>query len=153
MPRTLAAVPLSLKEVEQTYPLARALAPELDLETWLAFAQRRIVDSPNSGIVGVRDERGYFYGLLGYLVRHDLTAGTTLEVDMAIAMEVLDRAGTVAVLADEIESIAGRLDCSAIHIHLRPEQHRLRRLLEGGGHSIRSVVLGKLAGLPVAAPD
>ena len=146
MPRTLAAAPLALADVLQAFPLARALLPQLELETWRDFARRRLGRPATRGIVAVRDERGYFYALFSYEVRHALGDGATLEVGLAIAMEMIDRSGPAAVLLREIDTLAARLRCAAVHVHLRPDQRRLRRWLESSGHSVRSVVMVKALG-------
>ncbi len=145
MIRNLCAVALSADEAAQAFPLARALVPELDLPSWLAFVRKRAGGSATRGLIGVRDDDGYFHGLYGYEVRYDLTDGATLDIDLAIAMELLDRAGAAAVLMDEIQERARRLDCNAVHVHLKPHQRRLRRWFEAEGHSLQSVTLAKPA--------
>ena len=143
MLRKLDAVPLTYDTARQVFPLAQSLVPSLDLSDWLAFAHREIAAVGTGGIVGLRDERGYFYGLFGYRVRHDILGGPALAIEFAAVMDLLDHAGPAAVLAREIEAIATRLGCADVHVHLRPEQRRLRRLLKGHGHNLRGFVLEK----------
>ncbi len=145
MIRKLCAVALRAEQAAQVFPLARALVPELDLPSWLAFARKRAGTSTSRGLIGMRDDDGYFHGLYGYEVRHDLSDGATLDVDLAIALELLDRAGAAALLLDEIDARARRLGCNAVHVHLKPHQRRLRRCFEGDGHSLQSVMLAKPA--------
>jgi hypothetical protein len=151
MIRNLTATSLGIEQLPQAFPLARALVSNLDLEAWLAFARRRSGDTDTGGIVGVCDERGYFHGLFGYEVRQDLAQGTTLAIDMAIAMELLDRGGAAAVLIGEIDGIAAKLGCRAVHVRLRPEQRGLRRGLERAGHQVQGIILGKPANRPHAS--
>ena len=141
MVRTFAAAPLAPADVPQAFPLARALMPQLDLTAWLEFARRRAGKPAARGIVAVRDDRGYFHGLFSYEVRHALGEGATLEVDVAIAMELLDRSGPAAVLLDEIDVLAARLGCAAVQVRLRPDQRRLRRWFEALGYAIQDVAM------------
>jgi hypothetical protein len=139
----LQAVPLDEEQLVQVFPLVRSVAPDLELAAWQGFARRYIGESSAGGIVGIRDERGYFHGLFGYRVRAGLSGGKTLEVDWATAMELLDRTGPAPMLIEAIEAIAARLDCAELLIHLKPGQRRLRRWFEGVGHSVQAVVLGR----------
>jgi len=139
----LEAVPVTLETAGQVYPLVRSLVPELELDSWLSFARRHIEGPETAGIVGVRDERGYFHGLFGYQVRHDVLTGPTLDVGLAMAVNLLDRTGAGAVLVRSIEALAVTLGCAATQIRLSVEQRQLRRWLEGEGHALRCVVLAK----------
>ncbi|MBI3512464.1 MAG: hypothetical protein HY060_00060 [Proteobacteria bacterium] len=151
MPRTLVAAPLAPDDLLQAFPLARALVPQLELTTWLDFARRQSGKPTSHGIIAVRDDRGYFHGLFSYEIRHALGDGVTLEVGLAVAMELLDRAGpAAAVLLEEIDALAARLRCAAVQVHLRPDQRRLRRRFEGSGHGVCGVVLGRT--IVAAAP-
>jgi len=143
MVRKLDAVPLTRQTASQVFPLAQSLVPHLDLEGWLAFAHRAIAAAGSGGIIGLRDDLGYFHGFFGYFVRHDGLGGPVLAIEHAAAMDLLDRAGSAAVLAQEIESVAAQLGCADVHVHLRPAQRRLRRLLEAEGHTLRGIVLEK----------
>src|SRR5579872_6822274 len=100
----LEAVPVTLETAGQLYPLVRSLVPELELDGWLLFARRHIEGPETAGIVGVRDERGYFHGLFGYQVRYDVRTGPTLDVGLAMAVNLLDRTGAGAVLVRAIEA-------------------------------------------------
>jgi len=139
----LEAVPVTLETASQVFPLARSLVPELELDGWLAFARRQIERPETAGIVGVRDERGYFHGLFNYEVRHDVRTGPILDVGMAMAVNLLDRAGAGAVLVRAIDAMAVALGCAGTQIRLTAEQRQLRRWLEGEGHALRCVVLEK----------
>ncbi len=143
MARQLEPVRLNEEQIVQVFPLVRSVVPDLDLEAWQSFARRYTGDISAGGIIGIRDERGYFHGVFGCRVRPGLSGGSTLEVSWATALELLDRAGPAPMLIEAIEATAARLDCAEIQVHLKPEQRRLRRWFEGVGHSVQAVVLGR----------
>lgn len=143
MDRSLVAVPLTAEQAVQIFPLARALAPELDLDAWRRFARRRSNEPDVRGIIGIRDTLGYFHALFDYEIRQDVTARPTLEIGLAVALDLLDGASSTTILMNEIDALAARLGCHAVHVRLRPNQRRLRRSLERDGHSLQSIVLGK----------
>ncbi len=147
MPSRLEAVPLTRETARQIFPLAQSVMPDLGIEAWLTFARRQGGDPADGGILGIRDERGYFLGLFDYRVRRDLAgAGPTLEVALATAMDLVDRNGAAALLVKEIETLAAGLGCHATQIRLRPKQRRLRRSFERAGHELEAVVLTKSVG-------
>ena len=143
MTRQLEPVALNEDQIVQVFPLVRSVVPDLELEAWRAFARRYTGAASAGGIIGIRDERGYFHVVFGCRVRPGLSGGSTLEVTWATAMELLDRTGPAPILIEAIEATAARLDCAEIQVHLKPEQRRPRRWFEGVGHSVQAVILGR----------
>lgn len=140
--QALAPVPLTAAQIPQAFPLARIFAPNLDLDTWLAFAAQRAT-SDMGGIVALRDERGYFRGLYGYLARHDLLDGLVLEVDVAITIDLANRTEAAAAMTSEINGLSRKLGCGGVHVRLRPDQRWLRRWFERHGYEVCAVTLAK----------
>jgi hypothetical protein len=138
----LAPVSLTAELMPQAFPLARAFAPDLDLESWLEFGTHRLA-AGTGGIVGLRDERGYFRGLFGYQVRNDPLDGAVLQVDMAVTLDLVNRAEAAAALTGEIDGQSRKLGCTGVQICLRPEQRWLRRWFERHGYQIRAVTFAK----------
>src|SRR4051812_39106006 len=96
-----AAVRLSPDNAAQAFPLAQIVFPRIELETWIGFVRRRAGAPDRSGIVALRDERGYFCALFDYEIRDSLLAGPVLEIGLAIALDLLDRLGVAAALTRE----------------------------------------------------
>ncbi len=137
----LVALPITHDEAPLLLPLARTVHPALELSDWLAFAQPQIGRPKQAGIVAVRDERGYFHALFEHQLRHDPGVGALLDVGLVAAIDLLDRAGAIAVLLRALDGTAVKFRCVGARIHLRTEQRQLRRLLEDEGYDLDGVVL------------
>jgi hypothetical protein len=138
--QALAPIPLTAEQMPQALPLVRVVAPQLDLETWVAFGAQRAATGAG-GIVALRDGRGYFRGLYGYQIRHDLLDGAVLEIDLAITMDLAHRRDASAALTSEIGKLSRKLGCDGVHVRLRPDQRLLRRCFERQGYTLCAITL------------
>lgn len=121
------AKPLGQRQIDQAYPLVRAIAPDLAVERWRAFATAHIgsAESPAgsaTGIMTVQNARGYIHGLFSYAIEEHLRHGRILAVENFVVLDLFDMAGAAEALLHAMEGQARALGCSAIHTTL-PETY------------------------------
>lgn len=117
------AKPLEKRQIDQAFPVVRAILPDLGVERWRAFAAAMIsvgdtMGGPRTGIMTVQNGRGYIHGLFSYAVEENLHHGRILAVDNFIVHDLFDLPGTATVLLRAMDGIARGLGCSAIHTSL-----------------------------------
>lgn len=116
------AKPLGMRQIDQAYPLVRAIAPDLPVERWRSFATARIGASATpgmpTGIMTVQSDRGYIHGLFIYAERDDLRHGKTLSVDNFIVLDLFNVADAASSLIQSMETLAKALGCVAIQASL-----------------------------------
>lgn len=148
MPRRCVAVrALDPKEIAAAYPLARLLAPTLDMATWQQFAGKILGGAPTEerGILAAVGEGGYLCGLLIYRVTHDLRYGRVLTADHVIALDIVDRKPVAAALLAALEELSEALGCDALYTGFDTPQESLRAVWEGAGHQVARTLLCKTA--------
>lgn len=108
---------LAADQIRAVYPLVREAFPPLDLASWLRFARQ--LTGPRrkgqSGIMAARREARVFpCGLFCYRVEDDLELGKVLVADHFVAVDLLDPAGVLVALVEELDSLARHLGCRAV---------------------------------------
>ncbi len=120
------AAPLRRRQVDQAFPLVRAIAPELGVERWRAFANAIIIEPAGvvapSGIMTVQNTQGYIHGLFSYTMDDHLRHGRVLSVNNFIVLDLFDVAAAAGALLKAMDATARSLSCAAIHTNL-PEQY------------------------------
>ena len=142
------------EEIQQAYPLVQSIAPDLTLESWLAFASD--IDRPQpagfgpGGIVAAQSGRGYIHGLFSYLVEPNLRYGRILNVDNFVAFDLIDRWKVAPKLLSAMDEQANHHGCKAIYVRLPDRLMRgpvgrqaLLAKFQKYGHDLRSVGLCK----------
>lgn len=116
---------LDRRHIDQAFPLVRTVCPDLDPQTWRAFAERHVPVEPTpgcgptpTGIMTVRNASGHIYGLFCYAIAHDLRHGPTLAVSHLIVIDLFDVRVAVDALLDGMDYLASPLGCRAIHVDL-----------------------------------
>ncbi len=140
---------LSLAEIDQTFALIQHDAPMLTLPAWRHFAKaarkgKTAQQKPKaSGLVAVKDARGYFSGLCTYRRVISLHHGAALAVDCFVALDFLNTQGAADHLLQYLEATALALDCSALEITLARQDTRLIDQFRTSGHILEGVLLCK----------
>ncbi len=116
------AKPLGQRQIDQAYPLVRAVAPDLGVEQWRAFAAvflaRKEAPAAPSGIMTVQNARGYIHGLYSFTVEQSLRHGRILAVTNVVVLDLFDMTGPAETLLRSMEGLARGHGCSAIHTTL-----------------------------------
>lgn len=116
------AKPLAKRQIDQAYPLVRAVAPGLDVERWRAFAAA-LIRHPGpsvapSGIMTAQNGHGYIHGLFSYTLDQHLHHGPILAVENFIVLDLFDPAAAAETLLRAMDMVAKALGCTAIHTNL-----------------------------------
>lgn len=120
------AKPLGKRQIDQAFPVVRAIHPDLGVERWRAFAAAMLDQTqgaagprmPRRGIMTVQNERGYIHGLFSYATEENLHHGRILAVDNFIVHDLFNLPGAAAALLRAMDGIARGLGCTAIHTNL-----------------------------------
>jgi hypothetical protein len=140
-------------EVLSLYPLVREAVPSLDLPAWLRFA-RQLTDPRRAGQCGIvaarRGGRAFPCGLFCYRVEDDLKLGKVLTADHFVAVDLLDPAGVLAALVEELDGLAKRLGCHAVRSLVHGGVPHVEGGLSAAGHEPEdaSLLLKKLLERP-----
>jgi hypothetical protein len=127
--KELRCVSLNPSQIAQVFPLIRETVPEFGLAEWRRHAAKLIAkeDGTRRGILTVRNDAGYFYGLAVYHVV-PTEAGAMLVADHFIAFDVPGRTEVSDVLLAGLDALARRLVCVAVETSLaRPRGRTLPR--------------------------
>jgi hypothetical protein len=154
MPSFITASRLAASQIEQAYPLARSLMPDLGPAEWARLARKltRPEAAAERGILTVRNAAGYICGLCFYAVERD-AAGARLVADHFVAFDATDRAPFAAALLEAIDHLAARLGCVAIHTCLAASQERALERFRDAGYVPRAVTLCKAVDRPPTAVE
>ena len=117
--RTLTTRHLTFERIPQAYPVITMAMPELSFDAWCSFAKAQIAeDEPPRGIVTVDSEQDYIVGLGAYRLERDLHDDRVMIANHFVAVDLIRREVVAETLANELESVAKRHRCSALHTHL-----------------------------------
>lgn len=154
MVRAFTTSPLAAEDIDVAFPLVHATLPDVGLATWRDFA-RGFVGFPSpypAGALGLRNEGGYFCGVLTYRIDRDLRHGTALSIDIFAALDVTGEAAAMRALLQAAEAKAHELRCNVARINIDgPSGTRDQHLLAAGYRHQTRVFSKKLA--PPAPPD
>ncbi|HYD67496.1 hypothetical protein [Azospirillum sp.] len=147
-----------MRQIDQAYPLVRAIAPDLPVERWRSFATALTGASAPpgapAGIMTVQNDRGYIHGLFSYAVKEDLRFGRILSVDNFVVLDLFNVSDAASSLLQTMEDLGRTLHCTAIHTNLREcyagtpaHGHPMLGFFRDEGHDVDGVRLCKaLAG-------
>lgn len=138
--------PLVPERVAASFPLARLLAPELDLGLWRRFARAFAHGAPRHqrGILCAVGEGGHACGLAIYRVLHDdLRHGRVLSADHVIVLDIVDPRPVAVALANALEGLSEALGCAALRTGFDASQRSLRTLWQASGHRVEKTLLCK----------
>jgi hypothetical protein len=147
---------LSLTEIDQVFALVQHDAPMLTLPAWRYFARavcqgKTARQKPKtSGLVAVKDARGYFSGLCTYRRIISLHHGAALAVDCFVALDFLNTHDVADQLLQHLEATARALECTALEIMLARQDTQLIDQFRTSGHSLEGVLLCKTLPAPRA---
>jgi hypothetical protein len=137
---------LAAEQVHTVYPLVRETMPALDLKAWTRFAKRvanaRRTDQAGIRVV-LRRPRPLPCGLFLYRREQDLTHGPIMVAEHMVAVDVLDSQSVMAVLVDDLETLAERLGCSAIRTMVLGQASLAASGLFAAGHRPEGATLWK----------
>ncbi|TWB75124.1 hypothetical protein FBZ87_104223 [Nitrospirillum amazonense] len=119
---TFVTRPLDARQIDQAYALMRPFYPDLTVERWRDHAQALLAPGSRGGIVTVQLDHRYMHGLFSYLLVPDLDHRLGLQVDVFVALDLFDPEGAGDALLAEMDRIARRHGCDAIHITLPDSQ-------------------------------
>ncbi len=108
-------VALPPAQADGAYPLIRSIAPELSLEGWRDYVQRRY---RSGGLLGLHDERGGIVGILSYRLGERMRHGQVLALDDFVTFELSQAAPGRATLLAAAERLALDLGCTGLELRL-----------------------------------
>ena len=100
---------------DAAYPLVRSIAPEVGLEDWLDYVERRCREG---GLKGLFDENGALVGLFSYRFGERLRHGRVLALDDFVTFELSRAAPGRAVLMTAAEELARSLGCTGLEVRV-----------------------------------
>ena len=112
-----------------------------------AFALIRMT-LPERGIATVDNEQGYIVGLATYRVQHGLRDNPALKAEHVVAVDLIRQEEVARILLTELECLARRFGCVALHVQLPHNDPRIpwggfNELLASHGHTIDALCLRK----------
>jgi hypothetical protein len=143
MRRSLDATNLSTADIEPAFALIRALHPSLTLDNWRSFATPLVdqEEMAQSGLICVRNERGYLCGLFVYRVESDLAHERAFVVDIIAALDVVDAKFVIRAMMAAAEATALRLDCGITRVRVNRNQTGLGLYLRENGLGVEGELL------------
>jgi hypothetical protein len=102
-------------EADLAFPLVRAIAPEVTLESWLDYVRRR---SMQGGLLGVFGADGELSGLLSYRLGQRLRHGTVLALEDFVTFELSQAAPGRRALLAAAEELARSLGCRGLELRI-----------------------------------
>lgn len=97
------------------YPLVRVIAPEVSLEAWLDYVDRR---SREGGLIGLFDENDAHIGLFSWRFGERLRHGRVLALDDFVTFELSRAAPGRATLMAAAEDLARSLGCTGLEVRV-----------------------------------
>jgi len=145
---------LAPEQIRAAYPLLRQAVPGLTLGAWLRMAPR-VANPKRRGETGIviarRQGRPFPCGLFCYRMSRDLEHGAVLVADCFVGLDIVGPEDVLQALIAELDALARRLRCKAVHSVVRNGWPELARGLSAAGHRPESATFCKLVHeLPVA---
>jgi hypothetical protein len=143
---------LSREQIPQVYPLVQSALPKLRLEEWVDYALALILDGEEnapSGILVAEQPRGCAIGLCAYRSHNHLVQGKVLSIEHFIVLSLVDELRIAAALAAEVETIAQRCGCAAVHTLLPAGgAESVLHALQDLGHRVATQLYSKAIASP-----
>ncbi|WP_246450353.1 hypothetical protein [Sphingomonas rhizophila] len=102
-------------QADSAYPLIRAVAPEVTLEGWKDYVQRRY---RSGGLLGLWDNRGGIVGVLSYRLGERMRHGLVLALDDFVTFELSQAAPGRAALLEAAEKLGRDLGCTGLELRI-----------------------------------
>lgn len=130
--RDLRLVPLTAETVAKAYPLIQIARPRVSLGAWRRRAEAILSqnDPQRIGLQTLQDPRGLIVGLFAYEVGETLDHGRTLFVGEFVAVDIIASGQVANRLALEMEQLAQRCRCSAVHTDVAEDSNRRESVME-----------------------
>lgn len=106
---------LKPSEAGLAFPLVRAIAPEVTMETWLDYVRRR---SMQGGLLGLFGADGELSGLLSYRLGQRLRHGTVLALEDFVTFELSKAAPGRRALLAAAEELGRQLGCTGMELRV-----------------------------------
>lgn len=106
---------LTPAQADGAYPLVRAIAPEVTLDGWRDYVQRRC---RVGGLLALRDERDGIIGLLTYRLGERMRHGLVLALDDFVTFELSQAAPGRAALLEAAERLGRELGCAGLELRI-----------------------------------
>jgi hypothetical protein len=121
---------MTLRDVEQSYPLLYGGAPSASLEKWRQFCTR----NPREGqkVLVARNINDYVQGLCAYFEIEHLSRGRLLEVPLFLVASAADAQGVADELVRALKRTCGERGCAAVRIAIPPKGWTDPNLLRSG---------------------
>jgi len=107
--------PLTPAQADWAYPLVRAIAPEVSLEGWHDYVQRRY---RSGGLLGLWDSSGGIVGVLSYRLGERMRHGLVLALDDFVTFELSQAAPGRAALLEAAEKLGRDLGCTGLELRV-----------------------------------
>jgi hypothetical protein len=106
---------LKLEEADLAFPLVRAIAPEVSLEEWVDYVERRCREGGLMGLFGADD---VLIGLFSYRFGERLRHGRVLALDDFVTFELSQAAPARRALIAAAEDLARSLGCTGLEVRV-----------------------------------
>ena len=107
--------PLKPEEADLAFPLVRAIAPEVSLNEWLHYVERRCREGGLIGLFGADD---ILIGLFSYRFGERLRHGRVLALDDFVSFELSQPAPARRTLILAAEDLARSFGCSGLEVRV-----------------------------------
>jgi hypothetical protein len=153
----LVAGPLSDDMIDQSWPVAQYLVPELSIEAWREQIRRPVplqcacaaqAPAPARHMV-VRCARRYIHGLARYAVSSCEKEGRVLLVDGAVAIGLIDTELPAVALFEGLVAEAGREGCSALRVRMPESRTWMVARLDTAGREAALAIFMRCVNAPV----
>lgn len=132
--------PLDRRRIDQAWPLVQTGRAAHDGDSWRRYAGT-LLDMAEGGIRTVEGDHGYIHGLYAFQALPSPKHERVLQVDMFLAMDLIEPETAIDLLLSDMDATATRLGCQAVHLHLPQREGvgpgvsmALARALEHGHH-------------------
>lgn len=132
--------PLDHSRIDQAWPLVQTGRAAADREAWRRYAGL-LLGPADSGIRTVEGDHGYIHGIYAYQVLPSPRHGKVFQVDMFLALDLIEPEAPIDVLLDDMDRMALDRGCNAVHLHLPQREGigasvsiALARALDHGHH-------------------
>lgn len=106
---------LHLADADLAFPLVRAIAPEVSLDDWLSYVERRCREG---GLMGLFGDNNVLMGLFSYRFGERLRHGRVLALDDFVSFELSQAAPARKALMTAAEKLARSLGCTGLEVRV-----------------------------------
>ncbi len=145
---------LAPDKVAIAYPLVTAAFPAVGVRQWQDYAGAlAAAPAAEGGVLALRSGGGYFCGLLIYRNDRGPWHEPRLDVDLFMALDLIDTRTATAALIGAAEAKAAALGCTTIFVRLDGGPDSIRTQLRVAGYGPTDGVVAKTIEAPVARPN